>query len=244
MNFVAAMRYKLATVELLAYVKEQHTYRELAELTGLPETVLSRYEKEHVLPTIERARELSCRLLSLANIQELIASKLQQESDGYFDTTGVIGDPVILRLAVHHALNDFYEKHVTKVVATSTSGIPLATVIAHSLGRLQLVLAKAEREAGVARFIECEYHAEGNSLQSLYLPKEAIHRGDSVLVVDGSIQDHRADLALTKMLLEKAKVRVVGIFTLIAEASEWKALCTCCPEITANAIFQTNTGVR
>ena len=244
LTHVAAMRHKIATVELLCYVKEQHTYRELAQLTGIQDTVLARYVGEHVQPTLERAYQLSHKLLSLADIPGLIASKLERDGDGHYDTTYVIGDPIILRLAAHHALNDFKDKHVAKVVAASVSGIPLATTIAYWFGGLSIVPARAEREAGVPGFIECEYHSEGRSLQSLYMPRDAIRRNDAVLVVDGIIRDHRAVLALTKMLLEKAKAHIVGIFALMATTSEWKTLCAHHPGVVADVMFQANTEAQ
>ena len=53
------LKYKLMTIEMLNLAKSYYTYRELSQLIGLPETVLSRYVKGHVLPTIERAEAMN-----------------------------------------------------------------------------------------------------------------------------------------------------------------------------------------
>ncbi|HZY46851.1 MAG TPA: helix-turn-helix domain-containing protein, partial [Candidatus Bathyarchaeia archaeon] len=53
------LKYKLMTIELLNLAKQRFTYRELSAMVHLPETVLSRYVKGHVLPTAERAEEIN-----------------------------------------------------------------------------------------------------------------------------------------------------------------------------------------
>jgi len=58
------------TIELLNLAKNYYTYRELAQIIGLPETVLSRYVKGHVLPSIHRAKEIS-KILIFAVIDSL-----------------------------------------------------------------------------------------------------------------------------------------------------------------------------
>src|SRR6266566_236890 len=53
------LKYKLQTIELLNLAKTEYTYRALSGILHLPETVLSRYVKGHVLPTAERAEEIN-----------------------------------------------------------------------------------------------------------------------------------------------------------------------------------------
>jgi hypothetical protein len=52
---ISDLKYKLMTIELLNLAKNYYTYRELSQIIGLPDTVLSRYVKGHVLPTMDRA---------------------------------------------------------------------------------------------------------------------------------------------------------------------------------------------
>jgi hypothetical protein len=72
---ISDLKYKLMTIELLNLAKNYYTYRELSQIIGLPDTVVSRYVKGHVLPTIDRALEGLFKLsfLVVAQIREELA---------------------------------------------------------------------------------------------------------------------------------------------------------------------------
>lgn len=217
-------------------MKERYTYRELAKLTGLPDSVLCRYVRGEVCPNIERTEELSRLLLKIARLYDLIAQKIERDSEGYMDASRVVTDPEILELGAHHAVDAFKQAGVTKTVAASVDGIPLGTLAAQHLG-VSIVIAKGEREAGIRGFLEDQYDAGGGLLSQLYLPRSAFSRRDRVLVVDGVIRSHQLHTALRRMLVEKAKVQVTGIFTLITVKEEWAAMRELYPEA-AEAILQ------
>jgi adenine phosphoribosyltransferase len=56
---------------------------------------------------------------------------------------------------------------------------------------------------------------------TLYIPKEAIKKRDSVLVVDDMIKSGETQAALVN-LVRKAKAELSGVFSLIAVGEEWK----------------------
>ena len=66
---ISDLKYKLMTIELLNLAKNYYTYRELAQIIGLPETVLSRYVKGHVLPTIDRAQNINRTLQKIMRLE-------------------------------------------------------------------------------------------------------------------------------------------------------------------------------
>src|SRR5207245_2143935 len=72
------LKYKLQTIELLNLAKEQYTYRELSGILHLPETVLSRYVKGHVLPTAERAEEINRTLQKYMSLEKELYNKLSE----------------------------------------------------------------------------------------------------------------------------------------------------------------------
>jgi len=234
---VAAMRYTLATTELLHLVKENHTYRELAKVTGLSESELCRYDAGHILPSLARAEQLTRQLLSVAHLSDRIANEIARDGDGYVDTTRIVTDPVILELAAQHAINEFKTSGITKVVTPSVDGVPLATIIACRLS-IHIVIAKTERERGVPDFIEAEYTTEGGLRMYLYMPRHVIQRNDSILLVDGMVRDYRMYVALSKALVQKTKARIQGIFALMARPNEWKTLCEHHAGITADVMLQ------
>ncbi len=218
------LKLRLMTIELLktAKYKRNITYRELASKTGLPVTVLSRYAKGHVLPNTARAKQLWRVLTKFVGLEPELRSRIKFDEDGYFDNTEIIGDFNILQQAANHALANFAGKRVTKVITAATDGIPLATMVANSLG-VNLVIAKRSKEVGVKVFLEETYILGKDSgvTITLYIPKEAVKKRDSVLIIDDMIKSGETQVALVN-LVKKAKAEISGVFSLIAVGEEWK----------------------
>ncbi|MBX5328347.1 MAG: phosphoribosyltransferase family protein [Candidatus Bathyarchaeota archaeon] len=218
------LKLRLMTIELLrtAKYKRNITYRELASKTGLPVTVLSRYAKGHVLPNTARAKQLWKVLSKLVGLEVELRSRIKFDEDGYFDNTDIIGDFNIIQQAANHALAIFAGKRVTKVLTAAVDGIPLATMVANALG-VNLILAKRSKEVGVKAFLEETYVLGKDSgvTMTLYIPKEAIKKRDSVLIVDDMIKTGETQAALVN-LVRKAKAEISGVFSLIAVGEEWK----------------------
>ncbi len=216
------LKFRLMTIELLRTAKRvPYTYRELSAKTGLPVTVLSRYAKGHVLPNAERARQLWRTLTRMVGLQPELRRRIHFNSDGYFNNTEIIGDFNILRQAAHHALAVFAGKRVTKVLTAAVDGIPLATMVANSLG-VNLVIAKWTKEVGVPSFLEETYVLKDSGVtMTLYIPKDAFKKRDSVLVVDDMIKTGDTQSALIN-LVHKARAEVSGVYSLIAVGDEWQ----------------------
>ncbi len=215
------LKLRLMTIELLRTAKKQYTYRELSSKTGLPVTVLSRYAKGHVLPNTERARLLWRTLSKMVGLHVELRRRILFNKEGYFDNTNIIGDFNLLRQAAHHALATFAGKRVTKVLTAAVDGIPLATMVANSLG-VNLVIAKRNKEVGVPTFLEETYVLRDSGVtMTLYLPKDAIKRRDSILIVDDMIKTGETQAALVN-LVHKARAEISGIYALIAVGNEWQ----------------------
>jgi len=212
------------TIELLrtAKYKRNITYRELASKTGLPVTVLSRYAKGHVLPNTSRAKQLWKVLTKLVGLESELRNRIKFDETGYFDNTEIIGDYNILQQAANHALATFAGKRVTKVLTAATDGIPLATMVANSLG-VNLIVAKRNKEVGVKAFLEETFILGKDSgvTVTLYIPKDIIKKRDSVLIVDDMIKSGETQEALVN-LVKKAKAEISGVFSLIAVGEDWK----------------------
>jgi adenine/guanine phosphoribosyltransferase-like PRPP-binding protein len=219
------LKIRLMTIELLrtAKYKRNITYRELASKTGLPVTVLSRYAKGHVLPNTARAKQLWKVLTKLVGLETELRSRIKFDEEGYFDNTEIIGDFNILQQAANHALANFAGKRVTRVLTAAVDGIPLGTMVANALG-VNLVVAKRNKEVGVKVFLEETYVLRGTGVtMTLYIPKDAIRKRDSVLVVDDMIKTGETQAALVN-LVRKAKAEMSGVFSLVAVGDEWKKL--------------------
>jgi adenine/guanine phosphoribosyltransferase-like PRPP-binding protein len=218
------LKLRLMTIELLrtAKYKKNITYRELSSKTGLPVTVLSRYAKGHVLPNTTRAKQLWRVLNKIVGLETELRSRIKFDDTGYFDNTEIIGDFNILQQAANYALANFAGKRVTKVITAAVDGVPLATMVANSLG-VNLIVAKRNKEVGVKAFLEETYILGKDSgvTVTLYIPKEAVKKRDSVLVVDDMIKSGETQEALVT-LVRKAKAEISGVFSLIAVGDEWK----------------------
>ncbi len=215
------LKLRLMTIELLRTAKKQYTYRELSGKTGLPVTVLSRYAKGHVLPNTERARLLSRTLSKMVGLHIELRRRIVFNKDGYFDNTHIIGDFNLLKQAAHHALATFAGKRVTKVLTAAVDGIPLATMVANSLG-VNLIIAKWNKEVGVPAFIEETYVLKNSGVtMTLYLPKDAMKRRDSILIIDDMIKTGETQAALVN-LVRKARAEISGVYALISVGNEWQ----------------------
>jgi len=215
------LKLRLMTIELLRTAKKQFTYRDLSGKTGLPVTVLSRYAKGHVLPNAERARLLWRTLTKIVGLHVELRRRIQFNNEGYFNNTEIIGDYNILRQAAHHALAVFAGKRVTKVLTAAVDGIPLATMVANSLG-VNVVIAKLNKEVGVPAFLEETFVLKDSGVtQTFYVPRDVLKKRDSVLIVDDMIKTGDTQAALIN-IVKKAKAEVSGIYSLIAVGDAWQ----------------------
>ncbi len=218
------LKLRLMTIELLrtAKYKRNITYRELSSKTGLPVTVLSRYAKGHVLPNTTRAKQLWKVLTKLVGLETELRNRIKFDETGYFDNTDIVGDYNILQQAANHALANFAGKRVTKILTAATDGIPLATMVANALG-VNLILAKRNKEVGVKAFLDVTYVLGKDSgvTVTLYIPKDAFKKRDSVLIVDDMIKSGETQEALAH-LVKKSKAEISGVFSLIAVGDAWK----------------------
>jgi adenine/guanine phosphoribosyltransferase-like PRPP-binding protein len=215
------LKFRLMSVELLQTAKKRYTYRELSAKTGLPITVLSRYAKGHVMPHAERARKLWDMLKEIVGLDTEIKRRIRFNKDGYFENTSIIGDFHILKQAANYALGIFAGRRVTKVLTAAVDGVPLATMVASSFG-VDLVIAKRHKEVGVSEFLEETYVLSDSGVtMTLYIPKKALRKGDSVLIVDDMIKTGETQAALVN-LAQKAKTDISGVYFLVSIGDQWQ----------------------
>lgn len=217
------LKFRLNTIELLrtAKYKRNITYRELASKTGLPVTVLSRYAKGHVLPNTARAKRLWKVLTKIVGLERELRHRIKFAEDGYFDNTNIVGDFNLLQQAASYSLERFAGKRVTKILTAAVDGVPLATSVANSLG-VNLVIAKQNKEVGVKLFLDETFALKDSGVTiTLHIPKNAIKRRDSVLIVDDMIKTGDTQAALVN-LVRKARAEISGFFSLIAVGEQWK----------------------
>jgi adenine/guanine phosphoribosyltransferase-like PRPP-binding protein len=218
---LADLKFRLMTINLLKTAKKRLTYRELSSKTGLPVTVLSRYVKGHVLPSSSRAKRIWKVLETLAGLEEELRRRIKFDEFGYFDNTSIVFNASLLQQSVQHAFSRFAGRRITKILTAAVDGIPLATLMSDALG-VDLIIAKKTKEVGIHDYFE-ETFIPGSSdiVMSLYLPRGAIKKGDSVLIVDDVIKTGETQKAMVN-LVTKSRADVAGVYILISIGDEWK----------------------
>jgi len=215
------LKFRLMTIDLLITAKRNFTYRELSARTGLPVTVLSRYVKGHVLPSSSRARHIWETLERLVGLGEELKRRIKFDEYGYFDNSTIISDPLLLQQGAQYVFSRFSGKRITKVLTVAVDGIPLATLVSEALGT-DLVIAKDTKDVGIRGFVE-ESYIPGNSaiVMTLYIPRNIIRRGDSVLIVDDVIKTGETHMALAN-LVSKCRAELTGVYALVAVGDKWR----------------------
>ncbi|MFQ6085553.1 MAG: phosphoribosyltransferase family protein [Candidatus Bathyarchaeia archaeon] len=220
-RYIDRLKYKMAVAQKLSLAKQSHTYYKLSSITGLPVTMLTRYVKGNVLPSLKRASALDRSLSKIMNLKDEIRKRIRVDKNGYLDNTSLISNITLLNLVAQYAVKRFVGKRITKVLTAAVDGVPLATMVGGEVN-VDVLVAKRNREVGVDEFIE-ETYVPSNSavMMSLYLPKNLIVPGDDILIVDDVIRSGETQRALIN-LVRKRRAYVTGIFSLIAVGERWK----------------------
>ncbi|MFC7130013.1 MULTISPECIES: phosphoribosyltransferase family protein [Haloferax] len=217
MNRAEKAALQLQAVSVLRMLKETRTYDELAELTGLPAGDLNRYVNGHVLPGVERAREVVEGVGRDALADELEA-RVRFDDEGYVDNSGVVFDQSFLDLVAPVAANALNLERPDVILTAATDGITLGAAMASYFGA-RLAYAKKSKETAVEDFIESRQRLASGIELTYYLPASAIDDGERVLVVDDLIRSGETQELLLDIALQ-ADADIAGVFALIAVGDE------------------------
>ncbi|RDI71570.1 phosphoribosyltransferase family protein [Halopelagius longus] len=213
MNRAEKATLQLQAVAVLRMLKETRTYDELAEVTGLPAGDLNRYVNGHVLPGIERARDVVEGVGRDALATELEA-RVEFDDEGYVDNSGVVFDQSFLDLVAPVAANTLEFERPDVVLTAATDGITLGAAMA-SYFDARVAYAKKSKETAVEEFIESRQRLTSGIELTYYLPARAISAGEKVLVVDDLIRSGETQELLLD-IAKQADAEVTGVFALIS----------------------------
>ena len=218
---VRELKYRMMITDLLKVASETHTYQELSEVLGLSPPILSRYMRGHVLPSYQRAQGLYKKLTEITNIKDALKKRIMFDDEGYFDNTPLVSEITWLKIMSNYAMEKFAGRRVTKVLTAAVDGIPCATLVANLLD-IDLLIAKETKEVGIQEFIEETYIPKGSAMRkSLYVPKTAIKKKDSILIIDDVVRSGETVLALVD-LVRNQRADIAGIYVLVTVGDDWK----------------------
>jgi adenine phosphoribosyltransferase len=218
---VRELKYRMMITDLLKVASESHTYQELSDFLDLSPPILSRYMRGHVLPSYKRAQGLYEKLMEITDIKEELKKRINFDDEGYFDNTPLVSEITWLKIMSNYALEKFAGRRVTKVLTAAVDGIPVSTLVSNLLD-VDLVVAKDQKEVGISDFIEETYIPKGSAMRkSLYVPRTAIKRRDSVLIIDDVVRTGETVQGLVDMVTNQ-RADIAGIYVLVTVGDEWK----------------------
>ena len=218
---VRELKYRMMITDLLKVASESHTYQQLSDLLDLSPPILSRYMRGHVLPSYKRAQGLYDKLMVITDIKEELKKRIIFDDEGYFDNTPLVSEITWLKIMSNYALEKFAGRRVTKVLTAAVDGIPVSTLVSNLLD-VDLVVAKDQKEVGISDFIEETYIPKGSAIRkSLYVPKRAIRKRDSVLIIDDVVRTGETVQGLVD-LVSNQRADIAGIYVLVTVGDEWK----------------------
>jgi len=208
---------QLRAVDVLRALKRTRTYEELAAETGLPAGDLNRYVNGHVLPGVERAREVVGGV-GLEALAAELETRIAFDDEGYVDNSGVVFDQPFLDLVAPVAAEAFAFDRPDVVLTAATDGITLGAAMA-SYFDADIAYAKKSKETAVQEFVESRQRLASGIELTYYLPANALDAGDRVLVVDDLIRSGETQELLLDIALQVG-ADVTGVFALIAVGEE------------------------
>ncbi len=218
---VRELKYRMMITDLLKVASETHTYQQLSDLLDLSPPILSRYMRGHVLPSYKRAQGLYDKLMVITDIKEELKKRISFDDEGYFDNTPLVSEITWLKIMSNYALEKFAGRRVTKVLTAAVDGIPVSTLVSNLLD-VDLVVAKDQKEVGISDFIEETYIPKGSAIRkSLYVPRRAIRKRDSVLIIDDVVRTGETVQGLVD-LVSNQRADIAGIYVLVTVGDEWK----------------------
>jgi len=211
MSRVAEVKSRISSVELLSTLKKNYSYKELSAILGLSAPILSRYVRGHVLPSPARSDKFVA-VFREKLLRRMVMDQIRQTSEGTYDLTRVALDVGLLKQIAKVVYSEFEPSRVQRVLTMEVDGVPLAVEIADEFN-VGVAIAKTERDLAVDEFYEQRIIYSPDSVKYLYIPKSSLKKGEHVLIVDDLIRSGVTVDALVK-LVEKARARAVGIFTI------------------------------
>jgi adenine phosphoribosyltransferase len=216
-----SFEYVQSVVDRLRIAKGGMTYSRMEALSGVHSTLLCRYVTGSTRPSREQSELLEKTLLRRAWFKEELKERMRLTDNGYLDLHGVTSDPNALRWISGEVVAKFSKSKCDLVLTAASSGISLATAIAIEM-RKPVVHATRTKSFGARSYFEADLPSSNPSeVSTLYLPRNQMKKGDSVLIVDDVATSGRTLSGLVS-LVRNAGARVRGIFVLSSRSEGWK----------------------
>jgi adenine phosphoribosyltransferase len=213
------MKARLMANEVLRLLKPHLSYKDLNKLTGVPESILCRYVRGNIIPSYEQAINILSKISLSIDLDTLLRNLVAREKSTIIDLSRVLKDPYIIRLLTILLTIELAGKTITKIVATSESVLPLATMLGLELNS-SIVLVKRRAYPGIQYYSAIIVRTPRES-ETIYIDKDLINRRDRVLVLADVVYSGKTLNAVLN-LLSRTRATVVDIIVILALGNQWR----------------------
>ncbi len=213
------MKARLMANEVLRLLKPHLSYKDLNKLTGVPESILCRYVRGNIIPSYEQAVNILSKISLSVDINSLLRNLVLSEKSTIIDLSRVMKDPYIIRLLTILLSIELAGRNINKIIATSESVLPLATMLGLELNS-SIVLVKRRMYPGIQYYSAIVIRGPRAS-ETIYIDKDLINRRDQLLVLADVIYTGKTMEAVLN-LLSRARAAIVDIIVILAIGEQWK----------------------
>ncbi len=207
---IVDVRYRLAIIEILRFLKNQFSYKELSEITGVNETTLCRYIKGSMIPSIEQAKSIWENISSKINILEYIEKMLKTRQDWL----SVLLEPSLLKVIASRLYLDIVGKRITLIVTRNSPIISLATALSFILDKPIIIVS--ENKPLTSDYVVERVHDELGEVRAFFIPKRHGRRREDAVIVWDVVRSINEVKALV-VGLEKARINTSIYITLFSK---------------------------
>ncbi|MEM3209292.1 MAG: phosphoribosyltransferase family protein [Saccharolobus sp.] len=215
------IRLRLFSIDLLRELKSIYTYKNLADIFNIQESLICRYVNGRTVPSERHALEIINRIRSRDFLYNFFIDKIKVYEDSFIDVSQLLFYPNLLKILLELYLTKINKNmDITKVVGIASNGIPFSTIVS-SILKKPLVISKKHKDSVQISYIEENIRESNGVVSAIYLREDYISKRDKILIVDDVIRSGRTLFSIYK-LISKANATVVGSLIIATNTDEWK----------------------
>ncbi len=218
-NKLNKMKIRLMANEILRLLKPHLSYHDLNKLTGVPESILCRYVRGNIIPSYEQAVNILSKISLSIDIDSLLRNLVVSEKSTIIDLSRVLKDPYVIRLITILLLIELTGREISKIIATSESVLPIATMLGLELNS-SIVLVKRRAYPGI-QYLSAIIVRSPKESETIYIDRDLINKRDQILVLADVVYTGKTLNAILN-LLTKARARINDIIVILALGEQWK----------------------
>ncbi len=206
------IKYRISVVEILRYLKQFYSYKELSRITGVNETTLCRYIRGSSIPSFEQAQQIWSKLNQSLDLSSLILRGINISSEGLLEYSSLLTDPVILKVLSSRLYLELSGYRITKIVTKENIILSLATVLSMYLNAGLFIVS--DRVPLTKDYIVENIIEPPNKIRTIYIPRIQARKREEVIILWDLLKDLEEVLAVVRGL-EKNKMYIHLVFALI-----------------------------